>query len=235
MNIKEAILNLLFPRRCAVCDEITDKFGAPVCSECRKKIVYIREPFCIKCGRQLRNENEQLCIGCRKQNHRFIQGMALYDYGSMSDSIFRFKYAGRQEYAEFYGEELWRKRGLWLKALKPDALVPVPVHRQRKRDRGYNQAELLAEALSKKSGVPVNNRLIKRCKKTLPQKNLSDRERQNNLKKAFKIRQNDVKLNTIVIIDDIYTTGSTVDAMAEVLQEAGILHIYFMALAVGRE
>lgn len=233
-KMAKGVLDLLFPRRCAVCDDITDRFGSGVCRACEKKIVYIKTPFCMKCGKQLQKEAEELCLDCRKKKHEYIQGTALYDYGSMADSLFRFKYAGRQEYAEFYGKELYSKKAGWLKAVCPDALIPVPVHISRKRQRGYNQSELIARALSKYSGIPVNTGLISRVKKTLPQKNLSERERQNNLKRAFKIRQNDVKLSTIIIIDDIYTTGSTIDAMAQVLKNAGVQKVYYMALAVGR-
>ena len=112
--------------------------------------------------------------------------------------------------------------------------MPVPIHPSRKRRRGYNQAELIARELSGLSGIPVNTALMERIKKTRPLKNLSHEERQNNLKRAFKIRQNDVKLNTIVIIDDIYTTGSTIDSMARVLHGAGITEVYFVALTIGR-
>lgn len=227
------ILDLVFPRRCAVCDAIADWPGKGVCQECGHKIVYIKSPFCLKCGRQL-NQPGELCAACVRKKHLFVQGTALYDYGSMSDSIFRFKYEGRQEYALFYGRQLYEKRSSWLTYIKPDALIPVPIHPSRKRSRGYNQSELIARALSKLSGIPVNTKLIARIKKTLPQKNLNEQERQNNLKRAFKICQNDVKLNTIVIIDDIFTTGSTINEMAAVLQEAGIRKIYFMTLAVGR-
>lgn len=118
--------------------------------------------------------------------------------------------------------------------IRPDALVPVPVHPARKRQRGYNQAELIARELSRCSGIPLNTQLIRRTKRTRPLKSLSYLERQNNLKKAFKMWKNDVKLSTIVIIDDIYTTGSTIDAMAQVLQAAGIRRIYFMTLTIGR-
>ena len=233
-KITDILLDLLFPRRCAVCDNITDRFGSGVCRACQGKIVYIKTPFCMKCGKQLQGEEEELCLDCRRKKHEYIQGTALYDYGSMADSLFRFKYGGRQEYAEFYGRQLYEKKAGWLSAIRPDALIPVPVHVSRKRQRGYNQSELIARALSEYSGIPVNTRLISRVKKTLPQKNLSERERQNNLKRAFKIRQNDVKLSTIVIIDDIYTTGSTIDAMAQVLKSAGIQKVYYMALAIGR-
>lgn len=234
MAIGGKILDLLFPRRCVVCDEITDRIGESVCGKCRDRIIYIKEPFCMKCGKQLRHKEQEYCEDCRKNRHLYIQGTALYDYGSMADSIFRFKYAGRMEYAAFYGRELYERRAEWLSMIQPDALVPVPIHAARKRKRGYNQAELVARHLSRLSGLPLNNSLICRPKQTAPLKDLSHSERQNNLKRAFKIRQNDVKLSTIVIIDDIYTTGSTIDAMSEVLHQAGIPQVYFMTLTVGR-
>lgn len=118
-------------------------------------------------------------------------------------------------------------------ALHPDALVPVPIHAEKKRQRGYNQAELIAAELGRLLHVPVETKLIKRVQKTKPMKDLSAQERQNNLKRAFKICKNDVKLNTIIIIDDIYTTGSTIDAMAHELRLAGVKYIYFAALAIG--
>ena len=234
MALGKILLDLLFPARCPVCDGIIDRIGENVCRKCRDKIIYIKEPYCMKCGKQLKRDEQEYCTDCKRTHHYYIQGTALYDYGSMADSIFRFKYAGRMEYAKFFGEELYREKKSWLTSVRPDALVPVPAHPSRKRRRGYNQAELLARELSKCSGIPINTRLICRAGKTKPLKNLSRFERQNNLKKAFKIRRNDVKLNTIVIIDDIYTTGSTIDAMAKAMQEAGIASIYFITLAIGR-
>ncbi len=234
MSLKEKILDLLFPRRCAVCDGIAGRLGSAVCPVCRDKIIYIKEPCCMKCGKQLKKEEKEYCGDCEKKKHFYIQGTALYDYGSMADSVFRFKYAGRMEYALFYGKELYEKRAAWLQMLQPDVLVPVPVHPARKRKRGYNQAELIARELSKWSGIPVNTKLIRRVKRTSPLKEQSYQERQNNLKRAFKMNQNDVKLNTIVIIDDIYTTGSTIDEMARVLRASGINKVYFMALTIGR-
>lgn len=133
-----------------------------------------------------------------------------------------------------FTEGSWQKKARWLSMIKPDVLIPVPVHPSRKRKRGYNQAELIAGKLSRYSGIPIDTSLISRERKTQPLKNLSYAERQNNLKKAFKIRQNDVKLSTIVIIDDIYTTGSTIDAMAQAFTEVGISGIYFITLTIGR-
>ena len=92
---------------------------------------------------------------------------------------------------------------------------------------------MLAREVGSRLNIPVNTELIKRVRKTAPMKNLSAKERQNNLKKAFKICHNDVKLSTIIIIDDIYTTGSTIDAMAYELRQTGVKNIYFAALAIG--
>lgn len=234
MALRINLLDLLYPRRCVVCDEIVDQKGESVCRKCRGKIIYIKEPYCMKCGKQLKKEEQEYCGDCQKKKHDYIQGIALYDYGSMADSIFRFKYAGRMEYAKFYGRELYRKKSQWLSMVHPDALVPVPVHYSRKRKRGYNQAELIAREVSRCSGIPLNTQLIRRVERTKPLKDLNNVERQNNLKRAFKLCKNDVKLDTIVIIDDIYTTGSTVDAIAQLLHKAGVAKIYFMALTIGR-
>ena len=111
--------------------------------------------------------------------------------------------------------------------------MPVPIHDSKKKQRGYNQAELIARELGRRLNIPVETNLIKRVRKTIPMKDLSAVERQNNLKRAFKICRNDVKLNTIIIVDDIYTTGSTIDAMAYEMRKAGIKRIYFVALAIG--
>src|SRR5699024_2139136 len=115
---------------------------------------------------------------------------------------------------DFLGRALAENLGTLIRSWHPDALVPVPLHPDRERIRGYNQAALLAQELGKRLDIPVLSGWLVRVKNTSPQKALEGAARQNNLKKAFKIVQDDVKLNTIVIIDDIYTTGSTIDAAA---------------------
>ena len=116
---------------------------------------------------------------------------------------------------------------------KPQALVPVPLHKKKKRKRGYNQAQVLAEELSRIWQLPVLDDLVIRVKNTRPMKGIEGTERQNNLKKAFKLGRNDVKLNTIIVIDDIYTTGSTVDAVARVCREGGIANVYVLSVSIG--
>lgn len=187
----------------------------------------------MKCGKPLMEEEKEYCGDCRKMRHLYSRGRALYEYESAAGAIYRFKYSGRREYAAFFGEEAVRELGDFIRKISPDALIPVPLAGKRKRNRGYNQAEVLAKEIGRLMDIPVYSHFMRRIKNTVPQKQLNPTERQNNLKKAFKITENDVKLSTIIIVDDIYTTGSTVDAMSAVLQQAGILKIYYVALAVG--
>lgn len=188
----------------------------------------------MKCGKELEDEETEYCSDCMRHRHLFDSGRAVFAYKSMSDSIYRFKYKGRQEYAAYYAECMAGRLGEWIVRRKPDALVPVPIHASKRHLRGYNQAELLAKGLGRILHIPVETNLIKRMRKTSPMKDLSVSERQNNLKRAFKICRNDVKLNTIIIIDDIYTTGSTIDALSYELRSAGVGHIYFVTLAIGK-
>ena len=228
------VTDLLYPRRCPVCDRAVRPFGSLVCETCKDKLTYVKEPCCMKCGKELEEEETEYCSDCMRHRHLFDAGRALFDYKGISDSVYRFKYKGRQEYAVYYAECLYGRLGEWIRRCKPDALVPVPVHTSRSYMRGYNQAEVLASELGSIMHIPVETNLIKRVRKTSPMKNLSVSERQNNLKRAFKICCNDVKLSTIVIIDDIYTTGSTIDAMSYELRRAGVKYIYFVTLAIGK-
>ncbi|MCM1535451.1 MAG: double zinc ribbon domain-containing protein [Clostridium sp.] len=223
---------MVFPRRCPVCDEIVRPFGAKICKMCEPKLRRIREPWCMKCGKKLHQE-EEYCADCRRRRHRYIRGRALYEYDSVAASVYRFKYGKRREYAEYFGEEMSRQLGGFIRQIKPDALIPIPLHKKRMQKRGYNQAALLAKKMGDCLGVPVYDKLLLRVKNTMPLKRQNLEERQNNLKRAFNMAQNDVKLNTIIIIDDIYTTGSTIDEAAYVLQAAGISRIYFITLACG--
>ena len=228
------LTDILYPRRCPVCDKAVRPFGSLICETCKDTLNYIKGPYCMKCGKELGEEEAEYCGDCLRHKHLFNAGRALFAYKSMSDSIYRFKYKGRQEYAAYYAECISDQLGEWIGKHRPDALVPVPIHASKKHVRGYNQAEVLARELGSIMHLPVETNLIKRVRKTSPMKDLSVSERQNNLKRAFKIRRNDVKLSTIVIIDDIYTTGSTIDAMSYELRRAGIERIYFVSLAIGK-
>ena len=227
-------MDLLYPRRWVLCDRALPAGTEGVCADCAGKLRVIREPWCLKCGKPLRDERAEYCVDCRQRTHAFLQGRALYEYKSVSRSMLRFKAGGRYEYGRFYGRRLAEELGDTIRSWKPECIVAVPVHRSRLRTRGYNQAEVIARSLGRELGIPVDTRLIKRSKKTVPLKNLTLAERQNNLKKAFKLCRNDVKLKTIIVVDDIYTTGSTMDAVAQVLKGAGIERVYCVCAAIGK-
>ncbi len=215
-----------------MCDEIAP-FGEKICLECFKKLTYITQPWCMKCGKRLREEEKEYCGDCARRSHNYIRGRVLYEYKSIAGSLYRFKYGGRREYADFYGEEAAHCLKGFLDQVRPDGLVPVPLHRKRYKKRGYNQALLLAKVIGKHTGIPVYDKLVRRQKDTRPLKMLNPTERQNNLKNAFHIAQNDVKLKVVLIIDDIYTTGSTIDAVAAELKKVGTQKVYFLTLACG--
>lgn len=224
----------LFPYRCPICEEILGTPVPAVCGKCRAKIAYIREPICIKCGKSLTfGKGREKCQDCTDKNHLFTEGRALFEYRDAAAAIYRFKYGNKREYAEAFAREIYENLGRQITGWQAEALVPVPLHRKRQRKRGYNQAQLLAAELSRLTGIPVCGDWVVRCRNTVPQKELNASARQNNLKRAFKITRNDVKLSTIIIIDDIYTTGQTVDEISGLLLGNGVRKIYVLTLAIG--
>lgn len=195
----------------------------------------VREPVCMKCGKPLSKEEAEYCPDCLRRKHRYEKRRAVFLYDRvMRASISRFKYHNRREYADFYAEELLRAHGRMLRSWQPDALIPVPLHKSRMRKRGFNQAALVAERMGERLGIPVEEKLLIRVKKTSPQKELNDSARRENLKNAFQLCGNDIKLKRVVLIDDIYTTGSTLDAAAAALLAAGVEKVYFLSICIGR-
>lgn len=152
----------------------------------------------------------------------------------MKESIYRFKDGGRREYAGFYAKESERIFGKWIEQKGIQAIIPIPIHKKRRRKRGYNQAEAYAKELGKLTGIPVDTKTLFRILDTIPQKMLNDKERKKNLKKALKIGRDGVQWKKVLLVDDIYTTGSTVDAAAEVLKEVGIESVYVLSITIGK-
>ena len=236
---KESLLDLLFPPRCPFCDGVLIcSMLAPrefVCHRCRDKAEYAKEPVCCLCGQPLEDGREEYCYDCSRKKHAYTQGKALWVYkGAVKDSLYRFKYQNRQEYAKYYGRELCRVHGGWIKRCKIQAIAPIPLSKKRMRQRGFNQAELVARHVGRELGIPVYPGLLLRVRDTKAQKELNDEERKNNLKRAFKTSINKVQLDHILLIDDIYTTGSTMDEAAGELRQAGARKIYCLSISIGR-
>lgn len=229
----EEALGILYPLRCPICDGLLLP-GKAICDGCRAEAVTLREPVCKRCGKQLQDERAEYCIDCTKKSHRYRQGKAVFLYkGGMKQSLYRFKYAGKREYAAFYAREAADLYGRWVYDNKIEAIVPVPMYRGKQRRRGYNQAEVFAEALGRELQLPVEKRMVRRTRDTTPQKNLNERERKDNLKNAFQFTDNIVKYKQILLTDDIYTTGSTIDAVAEALISGGVRDIYYICISIG--
>lgn len=228
------ILNILYPKRCPVCHGIL-RGREGVCPPCRKILPYIKEPRCKKCGKEIEKEEQEYCRDCGRFAHSFDKGAALFTYnGIMRRSISMFKYHNRREYADFYAIELYKNFEYFIRRCNPDVIVPVPIHKQKKRQRGFNQSELVAKKLGKLIKVPVDTKYLVRIEKTIPQKELTRKQRKENLKKAFGIRDTNKKYERVLIIDDIYTTGATIDAISEILRENQTKIIYFLTICVGR-
>ncbi len=232
------ILDMLYPRRCTVCDRVLSMQEQYYCKNCTGTLRYIGKESCMKCGKPV-DCQEEYCTDCKKKKTAFRSGHSVFLYDtSMRSSISRFKYHGRQEYAACYAREMYIRYGGWMKEIQAEALIPVPVHKERYRVRGFNQAELLAEHLSRLSGIPARKDILLRVKNTLPQKELTDKERLENLCQAFQITSLQEKLykywKCVIIIDDIYTTGSTVEACSRVLKNWGVEEIYFLCVCTGQ-
>jgi ComF family protein len=239
MQIAKILMHILFPPRCPFCDGVLFRSlaaaGELVCKACKDKPEYITGPACMKCGKPLADERQEYCFDCAGGKAGYVQGKALWVYrAEVKESIYRFKYQNRREYAAFYGAELVRVYGSWIRRCGIQALVPIPVSKARLRQRGYNQAALVAKEVGRHMGLPVYGHLLTRVRDTEVQKALSGRERKNNLKKAFKTGGNKVQLDHILLIDDIYTTGSTMNEAAKELRRAGVGYVYCLSVSIGR-
>lgn len=230
-NIKEKCLDILYPPRCPVCNGILKDSGRKICPECERTFRPVSEYYCLKCGKPV-DETEEYCEECRHRERKFSRGRGVFLYDTqMKQSLLRYKYYGSREYGKYYAESICRYAGADIMKWKPDVIVPVPLHRRKKRMRGFNQAADLAERTGKLLGIPVTEEIIYKIKETRSQKKLDADERKRNLKNAFQTVTS-VKGLRILVIDDVYTTGSTMEAMAECLLESGAEEVFFVTLCM---
>lgn len=225
---------LIFPRRCPVCSGLLPFNGEMICRECKQKLVYVLEPRCKKCGKQLFKQEQEYCYDCRSKQHLYKEGLAGFCHvGEIKKSIYDIKYENKREYAEFYAKEMCKLHGRYILSWGCDGLIPVPLHFRKRIKRGYNQAKVIAKIFSKELGILMYDNVLKRIRYTEPQKELSDMQRRKNLENAFKITKNIVELKKVILVDDIYTTGSTIDACAGELLHCGVEEVYYLSLTIG--
>lgn len=182
----------------------------------------------------LDNKEAEYCGDCIRLPKSYKRGYPVFLYNEiMRESIANFKYNNKREYSRFYGEEILARYKKEFKRIGFDAILPVPVHKAKKRRRGFNQAELVAKVVGKGLNVPVITDLVVRTKNTAPQKELDDKARMKNLKSAFKLASNEVQLDKVLLVDDIYTSGATIEAISRLLVERGT-KVYYTSICIGK-
>ena len=226
----------LFPRDCPICEEIVEPRGQLICRKCLDRLSFIQNPVCEKCGKEILSTSQRLCFDCEHTVKSFEKGNGLLNYDDVSRRcMVRIKYENRREDMELFARLSAIKKGNDLKKIGADYLVPVPVHKSRLRQRGYNQAGLLAERLSQELDIPLGRDFLVRCRKTAAQKELNPEERYRNLQEAFTAGNIAADAGKVILIDDIYTTGATIETCTRVLKAAGVKEVYFYCLCIGRE
>lgn len=234
------IVSILYPRRCPVCEEVLKYNKGKICDLCKSKLCFITEPRCKKCGKQIEKFDEEYCFDCRNKKHYYKKGIALLMHTDIvRKSIYSIKYNNKREYVDFFVEELIRRYKDEIKLWACSLIIPVPLHKKKKKTRGFNQAEVIASRLSRGVGIPMDNKTLLRVKNTKPQKEFNDVGRKKNLIDAFVVKKDRVekdieKFKKIILIDDIYTTGSTIDECAKVLLNTGIEEVYYISLSIGK-
>ena len=233
-NIGRKILDSLYPRHCPICNDIVARKNTKACQSCVEKLSIVKEPRCKKCSKPLEGSETEYCFDCQHKSHYFDEGYAILLYDeTMQRSMAYFKFHGRQEYGDFYSELLLKAAHRIVKRWQVEVLLPVPSHRQRINKRGYNQTEIIGRALSKGLSIPIRTNLIRRVKNTKAQKKLNIDERKKNVKNAFVVSEKASDYHRVLIIDDIYTTGSTVDEMAKELRKRGVKKVFFLTVCIG--
>ena len=235
MKFKKLLLDSLYPRCCPVCHKIVEGREKIICDSCLEKMRPISQPRCFQCGKSIQNAEQEYCRDCQKASHVYEQGIGIYVYDDiMRRSIENFKFHGRREYGDFYIRAMAEYGRSYIQRWKPEAIVPVPITARKQKIRGFNQSEYLAEGIGEIYKIPVLSQAVVRLEERKAQKELSAKERRRNLKHAFQIGKNFKAFKTVLLVDDVYTTGSTVDAVAEVLKENGVERIYFLTLCQGK-
>lgn len=229
----DAILAILLAPRCAACDSLlTAPLAGPVCAACWNGVLPITPPVCDACGDPLPSWRTisldcATCARCRRTPRIVARGRAIGEYsGSLRAIVHALKYGGRTSIAARLGA-MMRARGAEILD-GADAVVPVPLHRRRERARGFNQADLLARALER----PVWP-LLDRIRETRPQVDLPEAQRHRNVRDAFAVRRRAPACDgaVLVLVDDVSTTGATLDACARVLKEAGAREVRALTAA----
>ena len=228
--VRAALCSLCFPWPCVTCGEL-QKYPDVLCETCREKLPRIVAPFCRFCGSPFPESwRVDVCPDCRIRRPKLtrIRSAFLYE-GTVMRMIREVKFSRRARPLGYFAEELYVRL---LSDLPPriPAIGPVPLHKARQWERTFDQSALLAQYLGELSGVPVKN-LLRRVKPTRPQTLLSGQARRKNLDQAFRLRATGTVPRSVILLDDVVTTGATLEACAAVLRKAGVRKVYGLTIA----
>ena len=236
-EIKELLLDFIYPKNitCIICDnpiKLTNTYS--ICKDCFKELHFLKDA-CLKCGKPIINHNleyESLdsCAYCTKRSFYFDRAISCIEYNDVSKKmILDFKYKNKTYFCRYVAQIMSEK--MELENLKADYLLFVPLHKKRLRQRGFNQSEKIAEDLSEITGIPVL-KCIYRHKNTRRLYSLSLKERQDELKNSFCIKDDEdlLKNKNVILIDDIFTTGSTANEISKLLRLSCVNKITILTL-----
>lgn len=236
-RVYRGLNRLLFPRKCP----LTPIYPCPetdpgrLCARCCDQLIWNIPPFCVRCSRNLSRGESRVCRTCRRHppDFDFAWSACLYKE-PLRHTIHRFKYHHKTQYAAILASVTARfceRHSLDLTQF--DALIPVPLHPARLRERGYNQARLLADSLSRIYAIPLKDNLLIRHRHLCHQTSLDSKERWTNIQGAFKITSlQPVYGKRFLLVDDLLTTGATASEAARTLKHAGALTVGLLTVAV---
>lgn len=248
ISIGKSILELLFPSNiyCICCGNLIDNSRPyALCDQCLESLHWANGRTCYKCGKAIADteqraildkirEGEELCDDCKQNKHFFERGFICMQYGNKEkEMIHNYKFNGCAYMGQKFGEIMLDR--ILLEHLQVDTVMAVPMHPKKQMKRGYNQSELMAKVVAKGLGVVYNNQVLVRKYYKAPMNKLDAEQRYANVKAAYGIAKQSLKPSnqSILLIDDIYTTGNTVDECSRLLMEAGAKKVYVLALAAG--
>lgn len=226
------LLDLLYPNEgCIVCNNRIVEDDSCFCSRCLGGIPFIGDSHCKLCGKA---SKEEICSDCQYDKRYFDQGFSVVEYkGAVPELIYKFKYKGQRWLSESLGKMMAQKVDV---SLNIDAIIPVPLHTRKLKERGFNQAELLAREISDRINKPMLKEGLLRVRDTKTQNTLSLSQRKANLIGAFHMNEKiDVQGLEILLVDDIFTTGSTINQCSKALKESGAKKVYFVTFASGTQ
>jgi ComF family protein len=228
----DALLDLLYPPRCLICDQFGPDY---LCEKCASSILKpLPEPICRRCGHPIAGT---ACHHCAERRPAFVRSRSAALYvDDLRHAIHLLKYRDKVVLADPLGKLLAgyaQENSRALHGLEFDTVVPVPMHPTRQRLRGYNHSERLARAFAREIGLTVDNHLLRRVRNTHPQVGFEREKRLTNLANAFEADLSECAGKTFLLIDDVSTTGSTLHECAVALKAAGAKAVYGLTLAAG--